>query len=114
WLMYVVDVTMYMLTLVYLCCFSCRIILVVMSFLFFLLFDFLFFFYFFFFFFFFFFSSRRRHTRFDCDWSSDVCSSDLCEAAARGPLERSEKTLAALVAITRVRTPRAVNLRFPE
>src|SRR3989475_13036025 len=30
-----------------------------------------------FFFFFFFFSSRRRHTRFDCDWSSDVCSSDL-------------------------------------
>src|SRR5256886_5159057 len=22
------------------------------------------------------FSSRRRHTRFDCDWSSDVCSSD--------------------------------------
>src|SRR2546430_4458464 len=22
-------------------------------------------------------SSRRRHTRFDCDWSSDVCSSDL-------------------------------------
>src|SRR2546427_11252707 len=27
----------------------------------------------------FFFSSRRRHTRFDCDWSSDVCSSDLLE-----------------------------------
>src|SRR4029434_1094930 len=25
---------------------------------------------------FFFFSSRRRHTRFKCDWSSDVCSSD--------------------------------------
>src|SRR2546430_5581959 len=23
-----------------------------------------------------FFSSRRRHTMFDCDWSSDVCSSD--------------------------------------
>src|SRR2546430_1889949 len=22
-------------------------------------------------------SSRRRHTRLDCDWSSDVCSSDL-------------------------------------
>src|SRR6266478_4564673 len=35
--------------------------------------------------FFFFFSSRRRHTRFDCDWSSDVCSSDLehKESAAR-------------------------------
>src|SRR2546430_41085 len=28
---------------------------------------------------FFFFSSRRRHTRFDCDWSSDVCSSDLVQ-----------------------------------
>src|SRR3990167_5593167 len=26
---------------------------------------------------FYFVSSRRRHTRFDCDWSSDVCSSDL-------------------------------------
>src|SRR5205085_5551019 len=23
---------------------------------------------------------RRRHTRFDCDWSSDVCSSDLGRA----------------------------------
>src|SRR6266568_394699 len=27
--------------------------------------------------FFFFFSSRRRHTIWNCDWSSDVCSSDL-------------------------------------
>src|SRR3989475_9256559 len=36
-------------------------------------------------FFFFFFSSRRRHTRFDCDWSSDVCSSDL-ELADGGTL----------------------------
>src|SRR5690554_5080625 len=26
----------------------------------------------------FFFSSRRRHTRCGRDWSSDVCSSDLC------------------------------------
>src|SRR6202034_4567377 len=25
------------------------------------------------------FSSRRRHTRFDCDWSSDACSSDRSE-----------------------------------
>src|SRR2546427_2075416 len=32
---------------------------------------------------FFFFSSRRRHTRFDCDWSSDVCSSDLEECLAQ-------------------------------
>src|SRR5256886_9187497 len=34
----------------------------------------------------FFFSSRRRHTRFDCDWSSDVCSSDL-EMDPRRPVE---------------------------
>src|SRR2546430_13655911 len=31
---------------------------------------------------FFFFPSRRRHTIFDCDWSSDVCSSDLDEHSA--------------------------------
>src|SRR5207237_5927094 len=31
----------------------------------------------------FFFSSRRRHTRFKCDWSSDVCSSDL-----KGPISQ--------------------------
>src|SRR5689334_24135360 len=29
----------------------------------------------------FFFSSRRRHTRWNCDWSSDVCSSDLVVVA---------------------------------
>src|SRR5436190_19025931 len=33
-------------------------------------------------FFCFFFSSRRRHTRSLCDWSSDVCSSDLRPAAS--------------------------------
>src|SRR5260370_10024601 len=33
----------------------------------------------------FFFSSRRRHTRFKCDWSSDVCSSDLPRSARAGP-----------------------------
>src|SRR5215211_4632567 len=32
--------------------------------------------------FFFFFSSRRRHTRSLCDWSSDVCSSDLLGGVA--------------------------------
>src|SRR5256886_7829471 len=31
----------------------------------------------------FFFSSRRRHTRFDCDWSSDVCSSDLLDQVTK-------------------------------
>src|SRR6266480_5280344 len=44
----------------------------------------------------FFFSSRRRHTRLTCDWSSDVCSSDLtvrevvCMACGeRAPMERA-------------------------
>src|SRR5436190_23250634 len=32
----------------------------------------------------FFFSSRRRHTRSLCDWSSDVCSSDLQRHGWRG------------------------------
>src|SRR6478736_754072 len=34
-----------------------------------------------------FFSSRSRHTRFDCDWSSDVCSSDL-RCLRRGAIRR--------------------------
>src|SRR5882672_11900662 len=48
----------------------------------------------------FFFSSRRRHTRSLCDWSSDVCSSDL---SLRGsgvlhlPDPRSERHAAFLV-----------------
>src|SRR3954463_12670664 len=33
--------------------------------------------------FWFFFSSRRRHTRLSCDWSSDVCSSDLSFFSSR-------------------------------
>src|SRR6266481_8508597 len=42
--------------------------------------------------FFFFFSSRRRHTRWNCDWSSDVCSSDLGQAVGRGArLRRSDR-----------------------
>src|SRR5256885_8545756 len=32
----------------------------------------------------FFFSSRRRHTRLQGDWSSDVCSSDLCDCGRHG------------------------------
>src|SRR2546430_4890641 len=38
----------------------------------------------------FFFSSRRRHTRFDCDWSSDVCSSDLGGTGSGHSLEHSD------------------------
>src|SRR6267142_3794569 len=36
------------------------------------------------------FSSRRRHTRLTCDWSSDVCSSDLTLAMKRLPDDVSE------------------------
>src|SRR5437868_5803949 len=36
------------------------------------------------FFYMFFFSSRRRHTRSKRDWSSDVCSSDLCATVVTG------------------------------
>src|SRR5258708_40083047 len=39
---------------------------------------------------FFFFSSRRRHTRFKCDWSSDVSSSDLTDTAPDGSRVRLE------------------------
>src|SRR3989449_2137405 len=41
---------------------------------------------------FFFFSSRRRHTRCSRDWSSDVCSSDLAQAA----LAAAQPTMARL------------------
>src|SRR5207237_6832855 len=30
------------------------------------------------------FSSKRRHTIFKCDWSSDVCSSDLTQWESQG------------------------------
>src|SRR5688572_10808021 len=71
-------------------------------------------FYFFFFllvcllFFFFFFSSRRRHTRFDCDWSSDVCSSDLSLGDREGGL-----ALARALAMTTYRTRAELERRFP-
>src|SRR2546430_7498729 len=45
---------------------------------------------------FFFFSSRRRHTRFDCDWSSDVCSSDLSACAEAGAGLQAERSAARL------------------
>src|SRR5256886_9427265 len=46
----------------------------------------------------FFFSSRRRHTRFDCDWSSDVCSSDLT-GATREELSGNSNVLAGRAAM---------------
>src|SRR5256886_7454780 len=52
----------------------------------------------------FFFSSRRRHTRFDCDWSSDVCSSDLEQLAAEFP--DNLKDVAAVIEEIEYRTMR--------
>src|SRR5437588_8814836 len=40
----------------------------------------------------FFFSSRRRHTRSLCDWSSDVCSSDLITVALFPVLRKLPRT----------------------
>src|SRR5688572_31702743 len=66
----------------------------------------------------FFFSSRRRHTRFDCDWSSDVCSSDLrarkTEAMAAkmpryGTRAESQNSLAAAPATRRAATSEMAN-----
>src|SRR5438309_246284 len=41
----------------------------------------------------FFFSGRRRHTRWNCDWSSDVCSSDLELLAQAGYPNGTDITL---------------------
>src|SRR6266853_6002507 len=54
----------------------------------------------------FFFSSRRRHTRFDCDWSSDVCSSDYAvdteprPGRRRKPIGWSMIVIGVLVAVS--------------
>src|SRR5207237_6421834 len=45
----------------------------------------------------FFFSSRRRNTRFKCDWSSDLCSSDLSRLPAHA--EQRVKLLCAMDAL---------------
>src|SRR5574339_442598 len=42
----------------------------------------------------FFFSSRRRHTRSPGDWSSDVCSSDLCLSVPEKAMATHSSTLA--------------------
>src|SRR5215204_7359058 len=43
---------------------------------------------------FFFFSSRRRHTRSLCDWSSDVCSSDLVPGLRPAVQQHHQRPLA--------------------
>src|SRR5688572_32313777 len=57
----------------------------------------------------FFFSSRRRHTSFDCDWNSDVCSSDLLVLCGVGKLRTAHQSKCgriayrALTLVTRLR-----------
>src|SRR5713101_8408444 len=68
--------------------------------------------------FFFFFSSRRRHTRLTCDWSSDVCSSDLGARIAvdwgRGDQQGKEKVHARETPRGRRARPRALGgVRLP-
>src|SRR5437763_17171888 len=48
----------------------------------------------------FFFSSRRRHTRYIGDWSSDVCSSDLCCAVRPLPRSRRLRTIRLRLTVT--------------
>src|SRR2546430_6936153 len=60
---------------------------------------------------FFFFSSRRRHTRFDCDWSSDVCSSDLL--VDQGPIKPEIFADGPLVEVLAVRLSRQFRVAKP-
>src|SRR6266480_5660750 len=48
---------------------------------------------------FFFFSSRRRHTRLTCDWSSDVCSSDLLDLRPLAHLAQAKPEEAGVMGI---------------
>src|SRR2546430_12557320 len=62
---------------------------------------------------FFFFSSRRRHTIFDCDWSSDVCSSDLAASRISTCRSRNASASAGTPSGARVR-PSATRARSEE
>src|SRR5260221_13277637 len=52
--------------------------------------------------FFFFFSSRRRHTRSLCDWSSDVCSSDLLYVGTGSTLSGDRIALSSIGDVSKV------------
>src|SRR5437588_11395410 len=59
----------------------------------------------------FFFSSRRRHTRSLCDWSSDVCSSDLADFSPE--VIRSLVSLLSSASSNAVRRVIASHIRHP-
>src|SRR5712692_578856 len=65
---------------------------------------------------FFFFSSRRRHTIWNCDWSSDVCSSDLelAEEVVAAAEQRLEEIEGAGHRPAQLLDPPAVGLRLAE
>src|SRR6266498_907759 len=59
----------------------------------------------------FFFSSRRRHTRCGRDWSSDVCSSDLCPMARwEGPWSNPTMAKKRVVRRRKKTTPKSIGL----
>src|SRR5205085_6315333 len=62
---------------------------------------------------FFFFSSRRRHTRFDCDWSSDVCSSDLRPTNKLQNPKNIENSVQTFLRATMPPAPRILARRAP-
>src|SRR5947207_11648513 len=56
----------------------------------------------------FFFSSRRRHTSSLCDWSSDVCSSDLFNGVPIGTFAGGSGGTPLIVTFNATATPSAV------
>src|SRR5436190_22858921 len=61
----------------------------------------------------FFFSSRRRHTRSLCDWSSDVCSSDLGRAQGSSNPQATWRVTAKLECTELVRLVAAISIARP-
>src|SRR5260221_14289305 len=60
----------------------------------------------------FFFSSRRRHTRSLCDWSSDVCSSDLKQRTANSESPTVKASFSRRVPDSEDHSRRECKLRF--
>src|SRR6267143_1682830 len=58
-----------------------------------------------------FFSSRRRHTRWNCDWSSDVCSSDLFGAGQGGDAQANIQRWVAQFSGPGSKSPRTTEIK---
>src|SRR5256886_10901361 len=59
-----------------------------------------------------FFSSSSRHTIFDCDWSSDVCSSDLIHSAGE-KCPGKTGSIFIKISVNETRIPRPVTILIP-